>query len=74
MPNVTVNPYVGHGKACIAGTRIPVHIILSLLASGESIQGVLEAYPNLKKKHVLACIDYAAKLATEETVNEYKRK
>lgn len=70
MSRITVNPNICHGKACIAGTRIPVHIILELLAAGESIETILTAYPHLKKEDILACIDYAARLATEEVAYE----
>ncbi|MCG8603722.1 DUF433 domain-containing protein [bacterium] len=70
MANITINPTVCHGKACIAGTRIPVHIILELLAAGETHENILKAYPHLKEQDILACIDYAAQLATEEIVYE----
>lgn len=70
MAKITANPNICHGKACIAGTRIPVHIILELLAAGESTENILKAYPHLKKEDILACIEYAAKLATEEIVYE----
>jgi uncharacterized protein (DUF433 family) len=70
MSKITVNPNICHGKACIAGTRIPVYIILELLAAGESTENILKAYPHLKKEDILACIDYAAQLATEEVIFE----
>ncbi len=54
------------GKPCIRGTRIPVHVVLDLLAAGESYEGVLEAYPTIEREDVLACISYAAALAEEE--------
>jgi len=68
MSKITINPNVCHGKACIAGTRLPVHIILDLLAAGESTENILKAYPHLKKEDIFACIEYAAQLATEEVV------
>jgi len=70
MSRITVNPNVCHGKVCIAGTRIPVHIILELLAASETHENILQAYPHLKKEDILACIEYAARLATEEIVFE----
>lgn len=68
MTRITVTPTICHGKACIAGTRIPVHIILELLAADESMDNILNAYPHLKKEDILACIEYAAKLTTEEVI------
>ncbi len=60
---ISVDPKICSGKPCLKGTRIPVHIILDLLAAGESYPGVLKAYPNLKQQDILACIQYAASLA-----------
>lgn len=54
------------GKPCIKGTRIPVHIILDLLATGESFEGVRKAYPNITDKDIRACLAYASLLADEE--------
>ena len=63
---ITSDPAVCSGKACIRGTRIPVHIVLDLLAADESIEGILSAYPNIESDDVRACIQYAADLAEEE--------
>jgi uncharacterized protein (DUF433 family) len=54
------------GKACIKGTRIPVHIILDLLAAGESFEGITRAYPNVSVEDIKACLNYASVLADEE--------
>ena len=66
MKRIITDPVICHGKACIEGTRIPVHIILDLLAAGENYETILSAYPQLKDADILACINYAAKIATEE--------
>ncbi|MFH1198128.1 MAG: DUF433 domain-containing protein [bacterium] len=55
---ISINPNVCHGKPVIKGTRILVSIILSNLASGFSIEQVLEDYPSLTKEDVLAAIEY----------------
>jgi uncharacterized protein (DUF433 family) len=54
------------GKPCIKGTRIPVHIILDLLAAGENFEGVKRTYPNITEDDIKACLSYAAILADEE--------
>ena len=66
---ITVNSNVCHGKACIKGTRIPVHIVLDLLASGETEENILKAYPQITKDDVYACLQYASALANEEIVH-----
>ena len=68
MSRIIINPQICHGKAHLKGTRIPIHIILDLLAAGETNENILSAYPMLKEEDILACIAYAAKLATEEIV------
>lgn len=47
IKRITVDPEVCHGAACIAGTRIPVSVILDNLASGLNRQDVLKSYPSL---------------------------
>lgn len=62
---ISVDPNVCHGQACIRGTRIPVHQILGMLAHGDTIEALLEDYPNLEREDILACLEYAAALAEE---------
>ena len=63
---ISVDPKICHGKPCIEGTRIPVYIILELLAGDTSPDEILREYPHLTKEDIKAAINYAAKLATEE--------
>jgi len=63
---VIVEPEIMHGKPVIKGTRIPVYIILNLLAGGLSEEEVLREYPDLTKEDIHACLEYAAELAQEE--------
>jgi uncharacterized protein (DUF433 family) len=60
MERIQIDPAVCSGKPVIAGTRIPVHLILDLLAADETIEGILLAYPGLKADDIKACIKYAA--------------
>ena len=53
------------GEATIKGTRIPVHIVLSHLAAGESAEEILKGFPGLKREDIQACLEYASYLATE---------
>ena len=66
LKRISSDPAVCSGKPCIRGTRIPVHIVLDLLAADETTENILRAYPNIKKDDIRACIRYAAMLAEEE--------
>ncbi len=63
---ISADPKTCHGKPCIKGTRIPVYIILELLAGDTSSDEILREYPHLTKEDIKAAINYGAKLATEE--------
>lgn len=63
---ITQNPNILGGKPIIAGTRMSVEVILESLAGGMSIEEMLREYPFLKRKHIQAAIDYAAKIVGKE--------
>jgi len=47
------NPEICGGKPVFKGTRIPIHIILDFLSAGETIENILENYPQLNKEAIL---------------------
>jgi len=63
---IIIDPNICHGQACIKGTRIPVHQIISMLANGDTIEELLEEYPSIEREDIIACLDYAASLAQEQ--------
>lgn len=65
---IVVDPEVCHGKPCIAGTRIMVANILSQLAGGYSVEQILEGYPELTYEDVMAAIQYAAWVVSDEEI------
>jgi len=58
LRRIAVDPQVCFGKPCIRGTRIWVSLLLDFLASGATIEEILENYPQLKREDVLAAIAY----------------
>lgn len=66
LNRIIVDPEVMHGKPIIKGTRIPVYIVLNLLAGGLTPEEVLGEYPDITHEDILACLEYAAELAQEE--------
>jgi uncharacterized protein (DUF433 family) len=65
---ITVDPKVCTGKPCIRGLRFPVTRLLGLLASGETKEAILKAYPYLEPEDIDEALRYASYLAEEETV------
>ena len=65
---ITVNPAVLHGKACIRGTRIPVAVVLANLADGLSPAEIIRSYPSLTAAGIQAALAYAADLAQERVL------
>ncbi len=65
---ISVDPQVCHGKACIAGTRVMVSVVLDNLADGLSRDEIQASYPALCGDDIDASIAYAAELTRERVV------
>ena len=63
---IVVDPKILVGKPIIKGTRISVEFILELLSNGWSYEQILEEYPQLKKKDILAAIQYSLEILKDE--------
>jgi len=66
MERITIDPDVMGGLPCIRGLRIPVSIIIRLLASGKSIKEILEDYPELEEEDIYQALEYAAWATSEQ--------
>jgi uncharacterized protein (DUF433 family) len=62
---ITVDPTVCGGKPCIRGLRFPVSQLLGLLASGETAESILAAYPYLEPEDIQEALSYAVFLADD---------
>lgn len=56
---IEMDPRVCGGKPVIQGTRIPVSILLELLATGESWHSILVGYPELTEEDLQAVLLFA---------------
>jgi uncharacterized protein (DUF433 family) len=61
-PMVISDPTVMMGKPVIAGTRITVDLILEKMASGETIEQIVQAHPRLTREGVLKGLDFARRV------------
>ena len=68
LSRISIDPNICFGKPCIKGHRIWVSLILDFLASGWSVQQILDSYPGLVEADVLACIAYGAEMSRERYV------
>ena len=57
---IVTDPQILSGKPSIAGTRIPVSLIVNLLDHGYDVARVIQAYPILTERDVRAAVEYAA--------------
>ncbi len=68
---IEIDPKILGGKPVIRGTRIPAHLILELLAAGNSEEAILREYPQLKPEDIAAVMEYASSLLQGEVVKGY---
>ena len=66
--HIGTDPGIVFGKPAIKGTRIPVELILKLLAGGATEDRILENYPQLTRDDIRAAIAYAASIVESEDV------
>ena len=68
---ISLSPNVCHGKPVIRGTRVLVASILGALAGGDSVEDILQDYPNITGEDVRAALSFAGQLSRyEETPYE----
>jgi uncharacterized protein (DUF433 family) len=65
---VTADPEVHHGEPCIAGTRIPVRMIVGSLADELTVEQIVAEYPQLTREDVFVALAYAAEVLHQETL------
>ena len=59
---ITINPAVCNGRPIVRGTRITVQTILEFLAAGDSIEDVIDGYPELSRDDVMACLRFSSQV------------
>jgi uncharacterized protein (DUF433 family) len=63
---ISTGPEVMHGQAVIAGTRVPVSVILDWIAAGMTAAEITAEYPTVTVTGVRTAAAYGAALAREE--------
>lgn len=64
LKRISIDPKVMVGKPVIRGTRIPVELIVRILAQGIQEGDILREYPCLQPEDIRAALAYAAKVGS----------
>ena len=65
---IVINPQIMVGKPVVRGTRIPVELIVRMLAQGISENEILSEYPRLQQEDIRAALGYAAQTLAHEDI------
>ncbi|AGF53452.1 ssl5025 (plasmid) [Synechocystis sp. PCC 6803] len=60
LDRITFDLQIMGGKACIRGMRVPVSLILNLLANGKTSEEIIDDYPYLESEDIQQAMLYAA--------------
>jgi uncharacterized protein (DUF433 family) len=66
---IEISPKICHGKPVIKGTRVLISNLLGALGAGDSIDEVLEDYPNITREDIYAALSFGSKLAQFEELS-----
>jgi len=66
LDRITFDPRIMGGQACIRGMRMPVSLVVNLIANGMTVDEILREYPLLEAEDLRQALRYAASLTTEE--------
>ncbi|MGE5159705.1 MAG: DUF433 domain-containing protein [Gemmatimonas sp.] len=59
LTRISIDPNRMHGRPCIRDLRITVADVLSLLASGQTREAILQDYPYLENEDIDAALTFA---------------
>ncbi|MBN1802745.1 MAG: DUF433 domain-containing protein [Candidatus Lokiarchaeota archaeon] len=65
--DISIDPNICHGKACVKNIWVLVSVILDCLAESMSRE-ILKNYSTLQEKHIKSALQYGAILAQEQVL------
>ena len=68
LERISINPKVMVGKPVIRGTRIPVELIVRMVAQGIPFVDILAEYPRLTAEDIRAALLFAADSVANEDI------
>ena len=74
LKRISIDLEICGGRPCVKGHRIPVELLLDLLASGvtpEALRGP-DYYPSLTLEDIRACLAFAAQSVRNEDIHFFE--
>ena len=71
LARITVDPRIFGGKPIVRGRRLAVEHVLGMLATGDTPELIVEAYPWLELQDIKACLIYARRVVGHERVEPF---
>jgi uncharacterized protein (DUF433 family) len=68
LDRITFDPQIMAGQACIRGMRMPVLVVINLIANGLSTNEIIEDYPYLEPEDIQQSLRYAAWVIQERAI------
>lgn len=65
FPRITTRPDQMGGAPCIRGLRIPVSVVVDMVADGMPNEEILDLYPDLEREDIAEALRYAAEAVRE---------
>lgn len=65
---ITSSPDQMNGVPCIRGLRIPVSVVVAMLANGMSQEAILRDFPDLEPEDIAEALHFAAQAVMERQI------
>jgi uncharacterized protein (DUF433 family) len=69
LQRITFNPEIFGGKPIVRGMRISVELIVGLMSRGETIDALVNDYPDLEPDDIRACLADAHAVIANDTLD-----
>jgi uncharacterized protein (DUF433 family) len=63
---VELAPQRQHGRPVVAGTRLPVSMVLTRLAAGFSLEQIAGEFPEVTVEQLRGAVDFAAEVLDQD--------
>lgn len=69
-PRISIDPNIMSGQPVVAGTRVPVSILLHLISQRVPEAEILENYPSITRDDISAAIQFSAEMMERFTYGQ----